>query len=388
MTGFIRGKMQCSTESLPGKRTMRFQFSYRTLAILVATFSLCFFSNEKQLRAQSSVAPCTKVSAACTEWVTLGGGPAKSIVYTTFPLKTPNASIRRALIMVHGALRNPNQAFATATTAAFLGGALEDTIVISPGFNSSEKGCGDKLEQNEVNWSCHKDSWRSGGNSINYPELTSFDFADELLRMLADKKVFPNLTHVVLAGHSAGGQFVTRYEMANRVHDSLGIQISYVVANPSSYAWPTATRVLPVKDGAPENGMLAWKETAPHTDFKYGPFDPKNAPAYNAWPYGLENRTSGYTAKMTDEQLRKQLASRPTTYLVGELDIFPLALFDATRSAMAQGPTRRARGEAFVKYINENLGANGKLMIVSGCGHNGRCIYTTTSVLKLIFPKP
>jgi hypothetical protein len=38
---------------------------------------------------------------------------------------------------------------------------------------------------------------------------------------------------------------------------------------------------------------------------------------------GLENRT-GYTASLTDDQLKKQLAARPTTYLLGELDVLPL----------------------------------------------------------------
>jgi hypothetical protein len=54
---------------------------------------------------------------------------------------------------------------------------------------------------------------------------------------------------------------------------------------------------------------------------------------------------------------------------------------------MAQGPTRRARGEAFVKFVNEQLGAQHKVQIVSECGHNDRCIYTTDTVFPVIFPK-
>ena len=53
-----------------------------------------------------------------------------------------------------------------------------------------------------------------------------------------------NLSRVVGLGHSAGGQFVSRYEMANRVHETLGVRVTYVVANPSSYAWPDASRPL------------------------------------------------------------------------------------------------------------------------------------------------
>lgn len=50
------------------------------------------------------------------------------------------------------------------------------------------------------------------------------------------------------AGHSAGGQYVTRYEMANRIHETLGLPVSYVVANPSSYAWLDTTRPVTEDD--------------------------------------------------------------------------------------------------------------------------------------------
>jgi pimeloyl-ACP methyl ester carboxylesterase len=342
-------------------------------------------------KSHNVAAPCASVADACTEWVTLGGGPARSMVYRTFPLNVRNTSVHRALIMVHGGNRNPDHYFGTAIAAAFLAGALDDTVVVAPAFHSSERGCMDKLQTNEVDWRCGGDSWRSGAVSPTNKDLTSYDFADELMRKLADKKVFPNLTSIVIAGHSAGGQFVTRYEMANRVHDNLGVTVSYVVANPSSYAWPDATRLLPVEDGSPENAVVGWKEEAtPHTKISYGPFDSAKVPNYDQWPYGLENRTSGYTAKMSDEELKKQLVSRSanTTYLLSQVDTLPLGGFDGSPSAMAQGATRRVRGEAYVKYINEQLGAKGKIIIIPECGHNDRCVYTTDIVFSALFPKP
>ena len=66
----------------------------------------------------------------------------------------------------------------------------------------------------------------------------------------------------------------------------------------------------------------------------------------------------------------------------------PLGGFDGSPNAMAQGATRRARGEAFVKYTNDVLGAQGKIIIVPECGHNDRCVYTTDAVLPVIFPAP
>lgn len=333
--------------------------------------------------------PCLTVGPACTEFVQLGGGPARSLIYRTYSLSVPNPAIKRALIMVHGTNRNADHYFLTSLGAAFLANALNDTLVIAPSFLSADKGCNDKLQPSEVSWSCRGDSWRSGGVSLSDPKLTSFDFVDELLRRLADKKVFPNLTTVVIAGHSAGGQFVARYEMANRVADTLPIKVTYVVANPSSYAWPDATRALPVDDALPANAVLGWKEEKPHTKFSFGPFtDAAKVPNYDLWPFGLEDRTTGYTARESDEQLRKQLISRPTTYLLSQVDTLPLGGFDSSPAAMAQGATRRARGEAYVTYLNTKMGAHVSVQIVPECGHNDRCVYTTDAVLPVIFPAP
>lgn len=331
------------------------------------------------------VAPCTTATAACEQWITYGAGPARSMVYSTYSLTSPNANITRALIMVHGAGRNADHYFQTATSAAFLAGALENTIVIAPHFIAQR----DTAQPNEVLWPERGDTWRSGGMSPTNPTLSSFDFMDEILRRLADKKVFPKLAKIVVAGHSAGGQFATRYEMANKVHGTLGVSVSYVVANPSSYAWPAAVRPLAQGDADPAVAVkapLGKDGEAVHTGYTYGAFDSTTVPRYNHWPAGLEDRR-GYTANMSDDQLRKQLAERPTTYLLGQVDVLPLGGFDSSPSAMAQGPTRRARGEAFFKYVTGTLGAtNSKAIIVPECGHNDRCIYTTDVVFPVIFP--
>jgi pimeloyl-ACP methyl ester carboxylesterase len=343
-------------------------------------------SSAAQNPAPALGAGCTTATPACTEFVTLGSGPARSLIYRTYSLDTRNDAIRRALIMVHGTNRNADHYFSTATAAAFLAGAIADTVVISPRIASAAGNCTDKLDTNEVSWSCTGDSWRSGGSAASHPDLTSFDFVDQILRKLANKSTFPNLRAIVVAGHSAGGQFVARYQMANRVHDSLGVPITYVVANPSSYAWPAATRPLPADDGTPDNAKLAWNTEDVHTKFSYGAFDAKDCANYDRWPFGFQNRTGGYTAKTSDEQLKKQLVSRPTTYLFGQVDVLPLGGFDSSCSAMAQGATRRSRGEAYVKYINEQMGAKHAVQIVSECGHNDRCVYTTDKVLPVIFP--
>lgn len=319
------------------------------------------------LCAAAVAGPCISTSG-CTEWVTLDGA-SRSLIYRTYPLEAKNPSIRRAFIMVHGAGRDADNYFRTAVASAFLGGALDDTIVIAPRFASNNgAGCRDTLSSSEVNWSCNGDSWRSGGTSISDDKLTSYDFMDEILGKLARKDVFPNLRAIVVAGHSAGGQFVTRYEMASKVHDSLGVAVTYVVANPSSYAYPD-----PLRPNAEASAFRPFQ-------------DARNCTTYDHWPYGLEIRT-GYTANIPEDQLRKQLAARPVTYLLGEIDILPLGGFDSSCPAMAQGPTRLARGQAFAKYVSQKYGAQHKVVVVSLCGHNARCMFTAEQALPIVFPK-
>src|SRR5207244_12622499 len=127
-------------------------------------------------------APCTTATPACTEWLSLGKGQSRSLIYRTYALNAKNDKITRALIVVHGAGRDADNYFRTALAATFLAGALEDTVVISPRFASNDgRECMDMLAVNEVNWPCNGDSWRSGGTATNNEKLMSFDFFDEIL---------------------------------------------------------------------------------------------------------------------------------------------------------------------------------------------------------------
>jgi len=83
-------------------------------------------------------APCVTATNECTEWLTFGAGPSRSLLYRTYPLDGRNEKIARAFILIHGAGRDAHNYFRTAVAAAFLGAALEDTIVISPRFASNE----------------------------------------------------------------------------------------------------------------------------------------------------------------------------------------------------------------------------------------------------------
>lgn len=332
----------------------------------------------------SAPAPCVTATPACTDWVILGGGPPRSMVYRTHPLGQRNEAITRVFVLIHGAGRNADDYFLSATAAGFLAGALDNTLIISPRMASNDgTGCRDPLGEHEISWPCG--AWRSGGPALNAPAVTSFDFLDGLLRTTVRKEIFPNVKAIVIAGHSAGGQVVNRYAMANRVHETLGVPVHYLVSNPSSYAWPSNDRPTAAAWSLVANPPGYIPEAGTDIPAFRSMGDGRGCTSYDQWPYGMQNR-SGYAASQSDEQLKRQLASRRVTLLLGDLDILPLAGFDGSCSAMAQGPTRLARGQAFAKYVNEKLGAQHTVTVVPLCGHNARCVFTSNVALPLLFP--
>ena len=338
----------------------------------------------------SAPAPCVDADSSCTEIVPLAGTKGGTTIYRTYALGTAEPAVRHALIVIHGLGRDADSYYKSAIAAGFLAHALDDTIVMAPHFVSNERSCKDSIAAGEVAWHCQprNDTWRTGGEAVE-GGATSFDVVDELLRRLNDTKVFPNLKTIVVVGHSAGGQFVERYAMASTIHDSLAVKPSYVVMNPSSYAYldelrPTESAFAAHADANAPGYQAPAPEHVPPPFAKF--HDAESCTGFDRWPYGLKDR-NGYAAKVSDEVLKKQVVERPTTYLAGEYDILPLHGFDASCAAMAQGSTRLARAFAFAKYIDERFGAKHEVHSVGGCGHSGRCMLVASESLKLLFPK-
>jgi hypothetical protein len=250
------------------------------------------------------------------------------------------------------------------------------------------------LDSNEVGWIClGPASWRSGGEQATpaAKKLNSFDFMDAIISRLSDRNVFPNLRTIVIAGHSAGGQYVGRYQMANSIHENLraekNIQITYVIGNPSSYTYPDALRptrsAIPANISAAAPGYMPVPSVKPQTPF--APYaDAAGCTNFNSWPYGMENKV-GAVRNIPNDQLKERLATRPTTFLLGELDILPLYGFDSSCAAMAQGPTRLARGFAYASFVNETLKSKHSAVMVPACGHDARCMFSAEKALPYLF---
>lgn len=141
--------------------------------------------------------------------------------------------------MVHGLERDGDGYFKSALAATREAGATDSTLVIAPQFHATDGSCKDKLAPGEERFACH--GWQDGVANSEAP-LSSFTAMDRLLNAVDNRDLFPALKEIVLAGHSAGGQFVQRYAATNRVDGKLSVPLRYVVANPSSYLYLEAWR--------------------------------------------------------------------------------------------------------------------------------------------------
>jgi len=360
----------------------------RTTSMLIVLSAAAFFHAAPNKALGYEVGPCSTANSDCTEWIGADSGQHRVMIYRSHPLSTKNENVTRALIVVHGGSRNAVESFNSASAAAFLAGRLNDTVLVAPRFGSNTgTSCRDALSPLEANWGCEDrqpDSWRNGSAALNDDKITSFDLVDEIFRKLGRKDTFPNLKSVVIAGHSGGGQFALRYAMASDAPDSIGLATTFVVSNPDAVVYfdhfrPTAA-AYPATAGAP-----GFARNRPQDLFL--PFaDARNCTSFDSWPYGLENRT-GHSARWTAEQLQDRLTTRQVVYLLGGLDVFPAAGLDDTCPAMAQGPTRLARGLAFGKYLNERYGAHHRVLVMPTCGHDERCLFTSYFGLVTLFPR-
>jgi hypothetical protein len=326
-----------------------------------------------------AAAPCIAAGPECTEKVALGPQDRYSMVYRSFALTAANPRIERALIVIHGAGRNADDYFASGLAGALVAGVLDSTVVISPRIASATgTGCSDSLAPGEISWICGgENDWRRGGAADGIKNVFTYTLIDEIVRKLGRRGVFPNLKSIVVTGHSAGGQFTNRYAASTAVNKEVSIPIRYVVANPSSYLYLDDRRLTPGASCSP-NGTC---------DGEFLAFAGKpDCEAFNYWHYGMERRV-GYAAPVSDELIKRRLVGRDVVYLLGELDTLPLFGFDSSCGAMAQGPTRFARGVAYWNYLNGKHGARHKLVRVAACGHNGRCMYTSNESLPVLYPK-
>jgi len=285
-----------------------------------------------------------------------------------------HAEVERALVMIHGTARNAEDYFRWALASAAAAGRTAQTVVVAPHFKArTTDGLGDDVEEREWFWS--NEGWKAGEAARN-GAVSSFTVIDQLVEQLNNSTHFPNLKQVVVAGHSAGGQFVERYAVLNRVDGRLRTRMRYVVANPSSYMYLDEVRLSSGATCAAKGGCTG--EFVPY-------WDAENCTTYNRYRYGPE-RLPPYAEGLSAEQARTQYVKRTVTYLAGELDTrTDDASLDHSCPAVAQGQNRRERAINFWNYMQTHLRAAHSFAIAPGCGHSAVCVFAGPAGVAAVF---
>ncbi|ASW02367.1 hypothetical protein [Paraburkholderia aromaticivorans] len=306
--------------------------------------------------------------------VTTPAGSGTVPVFANGDWLAPTREVRRAVILIHGRLRNGDTYFDLAQrSCALAGGSAADTLLIVPQFLATADVQAHALPPSTLHWDWT--GWMGGENAEGPAPISSFDVLDAILHTLAWREQFASLAEVVIAGHSGGAQVVQRYAVVARSEAPLtarGIALRYVVANPSSYVYFDAMR--PVASGS------------------FAEFDRAACPSFNRWKYGLEDLPA-YACDagraVSAAALEARYAQRDVTVLLGGADCDPQhPALDRSCAAQTQGNHRLGRGLAYARYMTvrhpEGL-ATHRTFVIDGVGHDAKGIFASPEGLAALF---
>lgn len=302
-----------------------------------------------------------------------GGNTYRIPYFRNYPLSTRNHDIRRVVIAVHGADRGAEAQYDRMKAAACLPGVppcarLDTTLILAPHFMKENDLPGYDLTADGLFWS---EGWKFGDLSLSNTthrrtdQVSSYTIMDSIVSYVTGSGNFPNLDHITIAGHSAGGQYVNRYSAISRIEETIsgsGVEMKYIVANPSSYLYFTNERVYPGTLDTFLEPHPFWSSLCPATDCCPGDASCSSV-TYDDYIYGLGNPSS-YNTYLSNvvsaigvEGIKTCYRNKRVAYLLGRLDNDPCAeALDNSCGARLEGRTRLERGLIYYNYIGHALG--------------------------------
>ena len=293
------------------------------------------------------------------------------------PIDASNHDIERAIIVVHGVLRNADEYFPHMMDAVEQAGLESTTLVIAPQFLIEEDITAFHLGGDVLFWNEESgEGWKKGDDSISTDDhpraasASSFEVVDRIIEQIALKGYFPGLKDMIVIGHSAGGQYVNRYAAGTQIADSMPdfIHLRFIVANPSTFVYFNKERRLP------------------YTTDQFAVPEGANAD-YNDYKYGLEMLNS-YMASAGVETIRTSYPTKDVIYLLGGEDIQEAHL-EQTPNAMLQGQHRLERGQVYYHYLKhyfgEKITETQKIAIIPCVGHDHAAIFKSEVGMKFLF---
>lgn len=271
--------------------------------------------------------------------------------------------VTRIVVAVHEAGSQGTEAYSQIETAASFSGADQSTLILVPQFLTEELIASEGLDAEYAFWTT---GWpfgslsRSTENNPRPFRTSSYQYLDEMLTALQTGFNLPNLSQIVVVGHSEGGQMAQGYAAGSRLTSS-PTPIKYVVANPSSYLYLSSER---------------WVQG---TEYLYGELsasDRITCPKFNEWGYGLdvlfEYMDGTGAIVMTNNYL-----SRDVAFIVGdETTEINDPTFSNSCESVLQGANRFERGIVFYNYMEVKFPSSlHQMAVASEVGHDASQIF-------------
>jgi hypothetical protein len=278
--------------------------------------------------------------------MTIDGNKVK--YFSNYSIEASSDDYYRAIIVIHGTGRNSDDYYNYAKTAITAEDMTNNTLLFAPKFQTLD----DDPASDEHYWK--SSGWKKGSKAKNGNRTSSFAIIDDMLTKISTS--FPNVTKITIVGHSAGGQFVQRYAALNNIEQTLRININvyYVVANPSSFVYPT----------------------------NYRPGSTSSCSNFDKYKYGLENMPSYMhytnTKYQTNEPIIENLLSRSVYILLGTTDTTDAHSLDTSCEGNAQGPHRYARGVSYFNHVKSlRANVNHTKIDIQGVGHSSNDMFNS-----------
>lgn len=205
--------------------------------------------------------PCLSASSDCINILDVSTGTFQ--VFSSFHIDS-SSDVRGAVITIHGNSRNADDYFEKMISIMGSQVSADEIMVLSPKFITSYEKTLDS------DWYWNTTSWKWGMQSYTSAlgaSASSFQTIDSLLSKLSNKSLFPELSDIVIVGHSSGAAFVHMYSYTKSKNLFKGLNIHFAVVNNQYFVHPGSTRLQP--------------------DGSVSTFEDCNN--YDNWPYGLGN---------------------------------------------------------------------------------------------------
>jgi len=278
-------------------------------------------------------------------------------LFTSVDLHAGSATVRQALIIIHGRLRNAADYYATGLAITKAAGAAGGTtVVVAPQFLLQADVTAHQLPDRTLRW---RRGWEEGAPALAPASVqsgdappSSYDALDDVVAKLSNAQAFPALKRIVFVGHGGGAQMLARYAVV--MHPRAGPPVSFVIANAGTYLYPTTTRPVPL-----------------------------DCPDFNLWKYGLD-QPPPYVGDAG--KILKDFAARDVTLLLGAKDSKTTGILDRSCAAQSQGRNRLERGRNFAQVMTASgIAPRLKYVIVSGIGHDEKGMLLSSEAAAAIF---